>query len=619
MSQVDRRFSDEEDTLAWVVEGNRVSLGDLTGLTLGDFQVERLLGRGGMGEVYLATQVSLNRPVALKVLRPDFLTRPAYLDRFESEAMAVAKLNHPNIVHVYAMGRIDQVHYIAMEYVEGTNLRDYLRKKGAVELPLALSIMKQTAQAIGAAGEAGLIHRDVKPENLLMTRRGRVKVADFGLCRDLRDDLNLTQPGVTMGTPLYMSPEQAQGHPLDHRSDLYSMGVTFYYMLAGVPPFHADSAVALALKHVREVPRSLLAHRADIPIEIDRLVMKLMAKDPADRYQSAALMLADLARIRDAIQVGATSAFPESLDVGATQSDEPVPATGSHPELAVRRPAPAAGWQAASQGGAVAALPRPEAATTAGGRASDHPAGFRGLAAAMAVAVGFCGGALAGWAARAPDLQAIPREPARPLPGLWIEPRWSLIPKQHSPDEQLRYAQLQAPRDEWAAAWLAVPGNYPQSHGAVSKAYIQLARIWYRREDLEALEVLASELAGWDKAQTHDKELIGLIRVALKLKAGDHKGVAEWFESLTQAGVAHMDDPGLLALSLEIAMDALQAAQKSGNQTIAGDLRRALAQIVRQLYRIEVGNPAGTGRANPAGKAASQSSGSVGSRRAWHS
>ncbi|HZW34087.1 MAG TPA: protein kinase [Isosphaeraceae bacterium] len=615
MSQVDRQFSDEEDTLAWVVDGARVSLGDLTGMTIGDFQVERLLGRGGMGEVYLATQVSLNRPVALKVLRPDFLARPAYLDRFESEAMAVAKLNHPNIVHVYAMGRIDQIHYIAMEYVEGTNLRDYIRKKGAVqELPLALSIMKQTGQAIGAAGEAGLIHRDVKPENLLMTRRGRIKVADFGLCRDLRDDLNLTQTGVTMGTPLYMSPEQAQGHPLDHRSDLYSMGVTFYYMLAGVPPFHADSAVALALKHVREIPRSLLAHRPDLPIELDRLVMKLMAKDPADRYQSAALMLADLAKVREAVQVGATAAFPESLDSGATQAEESLRVSGPHRELALRRPAGGAvGVPATLRQGAVAAGPRPAAAPQAGGPAARAPAGFRGLVATLAVALGVCGGALAGWAARYPDLLAVPREPARPLPGLTIEPRWSTILRQHSPAEQLQYAQLQAPPDQWAAAWLAVPGYYPHSHEAVSKAYLQLARTWYRRADLDALRALASELAAWDEAQAHDKELIGLIRIALKLKTGDSKGVAEGFESLRQAGVTHMDNPALLTLSLEIGMDALQVAQKSENLTVAADLRQALVPIVRQLYRIEIGNPAGAGRANPAGKVASPASRSVGS------
>ncbi len=304
MSQVDRQSTDEEDTLAWVIEGNRVSLGDLTGWTLGEFQVGQLLGRGGMGEVYMATQTSLNRPVALKILRPDFLLKKVYVERFNSEALAVAKLNHPNIVHVYTVGNVDDVHFIAMEYVEGTNLREYLRKKGALELPLVFSIMKQTAQAIGAAGEAGLIHRDVKPENILITKRGRVKVADFGLCRDQAgESMGLTQSGVTMGTPLYMSPEQAQGHPVDHRSDLYSLGVTYYFMIAGEPPFRADSAVALALKHVREIPRSLLNYRPDLPMEIDRLVMKLMAKDPADRYQSATMMLADLSKLRELIHI----------------------------------------------------------------------------------------------------------------------------------------------------------------------------------------------------------------------------------------------------------------------------------------------------------------------------
>ena len=192
-----------------------------------------------------------------------------------------------------------------MEYVQGTNLREYIIKKGALDLPLAFSIMRQTGQAIGAAGEVGLVHRDVKPENILMTKKGRVKVADFGLCRDQESDrVHLTQSGVTMGTPLYMSPEQAQGHAIDHRGDLYSLGVTFYHMLAGVPPFHAETALALALKQVREAPRSMLIHRPDLPPELDRLVLKLMAKDPADRYQSAAEMLADLAKIRDSLQIG---------------------------------------------------------------------------------------------------------------------------------------------------------------------------------------------------------------------------------------------------------------------------------------------------------------------------
>ena len=133
MNQVDRESPNEEDTLSWVIQGTRVSLGDLSGLTLGDFQVNRLLARGGMGEVYMATQISLNRVVALKVLRPDFQSRGAYLSRFRAEATAIARLNHPNIVHVYAIGNIDEVHFIAMEYVEGTNLRDYIRKKGPLD------------------------------------------------------------------------------------------------------------------------------------------------------------------------------------------------------------------------------------------------------------------------------------------------------------------------------------------------------------------------------------------------------------------------------------------------------------------------------------------------------
>ena len=153
-------------------------------------------------------------------------------------------------------------------------------------------------------------------------------MADFGLCRfEGEDAMNLTQSGITMGTPLYMSPEQAQGHPLDHRSDLYSLGVTYYFMLVGEPPFRADTAVALALKHVREIPRSLLAHRPDLPLEIDRLVMKLMAKDPADRYQSAAMMLADLAKIRDLVQGGVTERLPDQFEGAVTRTDDESAAT----------------------------------------------------------------------------------------------------------------------------------------------------------------------------------------------------------------------------------------------------------------------------------------------------
>ncbi|MGP0062087.1 MAG: protein kinase domain-containing protein [Isosphaeraceae bacterium] len=618
MNQVDRRSSDEEDTLAWIIDGNRVSLGDLTGLTLGDFHVEQLLGRGGMGEVYMATQTSLNRPVALKVLRPDFLLKPVYVERFKSEALAVAKLNHPNIVHVYAIGNVGDVHFIAMEYVEGTNLREYLRKKGALELPLVLSIMKQTAQAIGAAGEAGLVHRDIKPENILITKRGRVKVADFGLCRDQSvEAMSMTQSGVTMGTPLYMSPEQAQGHPVDHRSDLYSLGVTYYFMIAGEPPFRADTAVALALKHVREIPRSLLNYRPDLPLEIDRLVMKLMAKDPADRYQSAAMMLADLSKLRDVFQVG-SAGLAEPAEVPSVRTEDLAPTTSNH-DLAVRAP---------DRGPVVAVSPRPVAAPERPARVATipapkpsaspdaepriaQPARFSALVAMAAVATGLFAGALAGWSARAPDIQSNATEPAAKLPALWVEPRWNAVAKQASAEDQMRYALLRAPIDEWAAAWLAVPGYYQHSRELVSKAYTQLARVWYRLDDVGALEILASELAAWEKAQARDKDLAAFIKTAIDMRTGDLKAVAESFGKLTPDGLRVMDDPTLLALRLEVCSDALQVAQKSGNQTLAEPLRKALRTLAWRLDRLEVVDPApaNSKRANPARKAESHSNG----------
>jgi serine/threonine-protein kinase len=597
MSPVDRQSPAGEESLAQVVERDRTPFGDLTGSTLGDFQVERLLGRGGMGEVYLATQISLSRPVALKVLRPDVLSKPGYRERFESEAIAVAKLNHPSIVHVYAMGQIEGFHFIAMEYVEGINLREFVVRRGALDLPQALSIMKQAAQAIGAAGEAGIIHRDVKPENILMTRRGRVKVADFGLCRQMDNEgPQLTQSGITMGTPAYMSPEQAQGFQLDHRSDLYSLGATYYFMLAAMPPFKADSPVAMALKQVREIPSSLLIHRPDLPLEIDRLVMKLMAKNPADRYQSAAEMLGDLAKIRESLQLqtGGANAATEALEAATARTEE-IGAMGGFPVPAVRAREP----RVPAQVHRPRAETLPTVAETAGGQ-GDSPEiprpRFSGLIATAAALIGLCAGGMAGWSARAPDIRSFPDESLQRPPGLWIEPRWSAIPKQGSPEDQLRYALFTAPRDEWAAAWLAVPGHHPRSHDAASKAYVQLARHWYRRDDVQALTILGTELEHWKNSQTRDKDLAALIRLAVDLKKGDLGTVEKGFASMTGADMAELYDPSLVSMNLEVCADALKAVQKAGTQTIEGPLRRALFRLVMHLNQIEIGGPAAAGR-----------------------
>lgn len=261
---------------------------DLTNQVIGDFQIIRRIGKGGMGEVYLAEQTSLKRKVALKFLRPDLAAKTAALTRFRAEAEAVARITHSNIVQVYTVGEHAGRQFMALEYVEGMNLRDYLAKKGVPDLPRALLIMRQVAAALQRSGELGIVHRDIKPENILLTRKGEVKVTDFGLVRVFGNDeqLNLTQTGLTMGTPLYMSPEQVQGKPVDPRSDIYSFGVTCYQMLTGRLPFAGQNAIEVALKHVNEKPQSLGEARPDLPSDLVQLVESMMAKDPTKRPQT---------------------------------------------------------------------------------------------------------------------------------------------------------------------------------------------------------------------------------------------------------------------------------------------------------------------------------------------
>jgi serine/threonine-protein kinase len=315
---------------------------DLTGQTLDDFQVLRRLGQGGMGQVYLAEQVSLRRHVALKILRPDLASDPGYLQRFQSEALAVAKATHANIVQVYTIGEHRGLRYMALEYVEGRNLRDFLAKKGSPELLLALSIMRQVAAGLQRASELGIVHRDIKPENILLTRKGEVKVTDFGLARSVSKDqpLSLTQTGVTLGTPLYMSPEQVQGQPLDPRSDIYSFGVTCYHMLSGQPPFRGETAFQVALQHVQTEAPSLAVVRPDLPAELCAMVYKMMAKKPEDRYQTPRELLREISRLRDSL-VGTTGALTtQQVSAGMTairQPDSPAPTTAGAASGARRR------------------------------------------------------------------------------------------------------------------------------------------------------------------------------------------------------------------------------------------------------------------------------------------
>jgi serine/threonine-protein kinase len=288
---------------------------DLTGRTLGDCLILRRLGVGGMGQVYLARQLSLKRDVALKFLRNEMTANPTALKRFEAEAQAVARLSHPNIVQVYWIGEAEGLRYMALEYVEGRNLRDHLARKGPPDLPVALSIVRQVAAALQKAHEHGIVHRDIKPENILVTRKVEVKVTDFGLSRFFAgaEAVNLTQSGVTVGTPLYLSPEQAQGQAVDHRSDVYSLGITCYHLLAGEPPFKGTTAVEVALKHLTEQPTPLAELRPDLPADLCGMVHKMMAKNPIDRYQSVREILRDLARVREGLHLGLSPAVALSM------------------------------------------------------------------------------------------------------------------------------------------------------------------------------------------------------------------------------------------------------------------------------------------------------------------
>ena len=278
----------------------------LTERTLGDFHLLRKLGSGGMADVYLAEQLSLKRKVAFKVLRAELVRESddVVLKRFEREARAAAGLTHRNIVQVYTIGEQDGFHYIAQEYVEGLNLREFLKRKGPPDATVAVHLMRQVAAALAKAGESGIVHRDIKPENILITRKGEVKVGDFGLAQLTQsgERLHLTQPNITMGTPLYMSPEQVNGKTLDQRSDIYSFGVTCYHLLTGHPPFRGDNALSVAVQHLNQEPRPLAQFRSDLPPALLAVVHKMMAKRPDDRYPDAAAVLEDLRLIARALK-----------------------------------------------------------------------------------------------------------------------------------------------------------------------------------------------------------------------------------------------------------------------------------------------------------------------------
>jgi eukaryotic-like serine/threonine-protein kinase len=292
---------------------------------LGRYEVGRLLGAGGMAEVFEGRDRLLARRVAIKVLQAQFARDPSFLIRFKREAQAAASLSHPNIVAVYDTGTEDGTHFIVMEYVEGRTLKDVIRAEGPLYPQRAAEICSDVCAALVAAHARGLIHRDIKPGNVMLTPDGKVKVMDFGIARATTSE-TITQTAAVVGTAQYISPEQAQGQTVDYRSDLYSLGCCLYEMLTGTVPFTGATPVAIAYRHVREDPTPPRQLNQDVPPPLEAICMKAMAKLPDNRYQTAAEFQDDLERFRSGQPVLATplldaAATTQAISRGAAAPD----------------------------------------------------------------------------------------------------------------------------------------------------------------------------------------------------------------------------------------------------------------------------------------------------------
>jgi serine/threonine protein kinase len=267
---------------------------ELTGQIFGGCRIIKKIGEGGMGVVYLAHHLALNKNVAIKILPPSFAREEERVKRFIREARSAAQLEHSNIIQIYNIAKHDDFYFIIMQYVEGESLAVKIRREGKINLQEALKITSNIASALSIAHHKGIVHRDIKPENIMITRNGEIKLMDFGLVRVLDVASQLSQSGDILGTPYYLSPEQARGGKVDGRADIYALGVTLFYMLTGKRPFDGDSTVSIILKHINEKPPPIRNFNPEITENISCLINKMLEKEVTNRYQSAEELIKDI-------------------------------------------------------------------------------------------------------------------------------------------------------------------------------------------------------------------------------------------------------------------------------------------------------------------------------------